>query len=163
MHPAGDHGSHRAHADYVPSPIDRVRTQVDRYETTGGREGGTLDGRPVIILTTKGARTGHLRKNPVMRIKNGDTYIAVASNGGATTNPSWYYNLLAHPEVWVRDGTSTNRFRAREVHGAEKSRWWKVADAAWPHFAQFRAEAGTREIPVIVLDPSSNDGRAFRE
>ncbi|MFJ1458092.1 nitroreductase family deazaflavin-dependent oxidoreductase [Nocardia sp. N2S4-5] len=137
--------------------MDRVRAQVDRYEETGGREGGTLDGRPVIILTTRGARTGRLRKNPVMRIRNGGTYVAVASNGGATTNPSWYYNLLAHPEVSVQDGTSTHRLRAREVHGAEKRRWWTVADAAWPHFAQFRAEAGTREIPVLVLEPSSTD------
>ncbi|MFI6366250.1 nitroreductase family deazaflavin-dependent oxidoreductase [Nocardia sp. NPDC050630] len=140
-------------AVYLPSPHDRAREQAARYEATSGREGGTLDGRPVVILTTTGARTGHIRKNPIMRIKDGDTYVAVASNGGATTNPSWYHNLIAHPEVWLQDGEMIHRFRAREVRGEEKARWWVVADRAWSHFAAFRAEAGDREIPVIVLEP----------
>ncbi|MFF0501404.1 nitroreductase/quinone reductase family protein [Nocardia aobensis] len=90
------------------------------------------------------SRNGPLRKTPVMRIENGDTYIAVASNGGAATDAACFHNLPAHPEVTVQDGASTHRRRAREVHGAEKNRWWTVADAAWPHFARFRADAGTR-------------------
>jgi F420H(2)-dependent quinone reductase len=137
---------------YQPTS-DRVHEQVARYEATDGREGGTLEGRPIVILTTVGAKTANLRKNPVMRIKDGDTYVAVASNGGATSNPSWYRNLCAHPEVSLQDGATVYRLRAREVRGEEKARWWLIAERDWPRYAEFRVKAGNREIPVIVLEP----------
>ena len=123
------------------------------YEATEGREGGTLEGRPVVILSTIGAKTGNIRKNPVMRIKDGDTYVAVASNGGASSNPSWYRNMTAHPEVSLQDGATVYLLRAREVHGEEKPRWWRVAERHWPRYDEFRATAGDREIPVMVLEP----------
>jgi deazaflavin-dependent oxidoreductase (nitroreductase family) len=138
---------------YQPTS-DLVNEQVALYEATDGREGGTLQGRPVVILTTIGAKTGNIRKNPVMRIKDGDTYVAVASNGGGSRNPAWYRNLSAHPEVSLQDGATMYRLRAREVHGKEKACWWLIAERDWPRFAEFRAKAGDRETPVIVMEPT---------
>ena len=138
---------------YQPSPTARVREQVALYESTDGREGGTLEDRPVVILTTIGATTGNIRKNPVMRIEHAGTYVAVASNGEATTHPAWYRNLLAHPEVRLQDCATVHPLRAREVFGAEKTRWWQIAEAHWPHFPQYRATAAGREIPVMLLEP----------
>jgi len=138
---------------YVPSPTDRVRDQVSRYEASNGTDGGTLEGRPVVILTTIGGRTGAIRKNPVMRIPHGTSYIAVASNAGAATNPAWYRNLTANPDVWVQDGAVKQRLRAREVFGEEKIQVWAIAEQHWPHFPEYRASAGAREIPIVVLEP----------
>ena len=137
---------------YRPSPSDRAREQVAIYEATDGREGASLDGRPVVILTTTGARTGSIRKNPVMRIKLGDNYIAVASNGGDTVDPAWHRNLEANPEVSLQDGATVYRLRAREVRGEEKTFCWQAADRAWPGFAEFRARAVDRQIPVMMLE-----------
>ncbi len=137
---------------YVPSPRDQVRDQVALYEATDGAEGGTLEGRPVVILTTTGVRTGAIRKNPVMRIPFGANYIAVASAAGAATDPAWYRNLTAHPDVWVQDGAVKREMRAREVFGEEKTQMWEVAEQYWPHFPEYRAKAAPREIPVIVLE-----------
>jgi F420H(2)-dependent quinone reductase len=137
---------------YLPSPSDRVRDQVALYEATDGAEGGTLEDRPVVILTTTGARSGAIRKNPVMRIPYGGGYIAVASAAGAPTNPAWYGNLVAHPDVWVQDGAAKQQLRAREVFGEEKTRLWQVAEQYWPHFPEYRANAAPREIPVVVLE-----------
>jgi F420H(2)-dependent quinone reductase len=142
---------------YVPSASDRVSEQVAAYEATDGAEGGTLEGRPVVILTTIGARTGAIRKNPVMRIPYGDNYIAVASAAGAATDPAWYRNLTAHPELWVQDGAVKSRFRAREVFGEDKTQAWAVAEQFWPHFPEYRAKAAGREIPVLVLEPVHED------
>jgi deazaflavin-dependent oxidoreductase (nitroreductase family) len=141
---------------YQPSPSEGVRQQVALYEATDGREGGTLEGRPVVILTTTGAKTGNIRKNPVMRIKQGDTYVAVASNAGATSHPSWYRNLVAHPEVLLQDGATVHQLRAREVHGTDKDRWWTVAEHFWPHFPEYRASAGDRDIPIMLLEQTAN-------
>jgi deazaflavin-dependent oxidoreductase (nitroreductase family) len=121
---------------YQPSSSDRVREQV------------------ALILTTIGAETGNIRKNPVMRIKEGDTHVAVASNAGATSNPSWYRNLIAHPQVSLQDGATVYQVRAREVRGEEKTRWWLVAERDWPHFPEYRAKAGSREIPLMLLEPT---------
>jgi deazaflavin-dependent oxidoreductase (nitroreductase family) len=140
---------------YEPSPSDRVREQVSLYEATDGKEGGTLEDRPVVILTTSGAKTGSVRKNPVMRIKEGDVYVAVASNAGATTHPAWYRNLVAHPELSLQDGATVHRVRAREVHGEEEARWWQIAERDWPHFPEYRAKAGDRDIPVMLLEPAA--------
>jgi deazaflavin-dependent oxidoreductase (nitroreductase family) len=137
---------------YQPT-VDQVRQQVALFEATDGREGGTLEGRPVVILTTTGAKTGSVRKNPLMRIKDGDSYVAVASNAGTASNPSWYHNLIAHPEASLQDGATVHRVRAREVHGEEKARWWLVAEREWQRFAEFHVAAGGREIPIIVLEP----------
>jgi deazaflavin-dependent oxidoreductase (nitroreductase family) len=104
-------------------------------------------------LTTVGAKTGSIRKNPVMRIKEGDVYVAVASNAGATDHPAWYRNVIAHPEITLRDGAIVHSVRAREVHGDEKARWWLIAERDWPHFPEYRAKAGDRDIPVLLLEP----------
>jgi deazaflavin-dependent oxidoreductase (nitroreductase family) len=135
---------------YRPSRFREIRDQVALYEATDGREGGTLEGRPVIILTHRGAKTGKLRKTPLIRIEHDGGYLAVASYGGAPAHPVWYYNLLAHPLVEVRDGAATKVMRAREVSGTEKTELWKAADAAWPHFPEYRAKTD-RDIPMFIL------------
>ncbi|WP_326958726.1 nitroreductase family deazaflavin-dependent oxidoreductase [Amycolatopsis sp. NBC_01286] len=138
--------------DYAPSPSDRVREQVDRYEATGGREGGTLEGQPVVILTTTGAKTGKVRKTPLIRIEHDGVYAVVASAGGAPEHPAWYRNVLADPLVRVQDHDDVLAVRAREVHGAEKDRWWRIAETFWPHFPEYREKAAGREIPIVVLE-----------
>jgi F420H(2)-dependent quinone reductase len=139
--------------EYVPSPTESVRTQVADYEASDGLEGGTLEGRPVVIVTSVGAKSGKVRKNPVMRIVDGDRYVAVASAGGSPTNPSWYANLVAHPRVRLQDGASVKEFQAREVSGDEKRHYWTVAERFWPHFPEYRRLAGGRDIPIMVLEP----------
>jgi deazaflavin-dependent oxidoreductase (nitroreductase family) len=141
-------------AVYVPSPSERVREQVALYEATDGADGGELNGRPVIIITTTGATTGAIRKNPVMKVTDGPDYIAVASYAGGPRDPAWYRNLVAHPDVFVQDGPTVIAVHAHEVHGAEKERLWDVADAVFPNYAQYRASAG-REIPVLRLAPTA--------
>ena len=116
----------------------------------------------MVILTTTGGRTGAIRKNPVMRIPYGDNYIAVASAAGAATDPAWYRNLTAHPDLWVQDGAVKSRFRAREVFGEEKTRSVGRRRQYWPYFPEYRAKAGAREIPVLVFGAWS-EGRAVSE
>jgi deazaflavin-dependent oxidoreductase (nitroreductase family) len=140
---------------YVPSPSERVRTQVADYEASGGVEGATLEGRPVVILTSVGAKSGKVRKNPLMRIGDGDRYVAVASADGSLTNPPWYANLIAHPKVRLQDGTSVKEFQAREVAGDEKRHCWVTAEQVWPHFPECRHQAGGRDIPIMVLEPTA--------
>jgi deazaflavin-dependent oxidoreductase (nitroreductase family) len=137
---------------YELSPNDRVREQVELYEATNGLEGGTMAGKPVIILTFKGAKSGKIRKTPLMRIEHNGTYAVVASNAGAATHPFWYFNIVANPLVELQDGAVKQDMRVREVFGAEKNEWWKRADAAYSEFPAYRARAG-REIPVLVLEP----------
>jgi deazaflavin-dependent oxidoreductase (nitroreductase family) len=141
-------------AEYVPSSSERARDQVARYEATDGREGGTLEGRPVVILTMAGAVSGKIRKTPVMRIERDGVYLAVASAGGAPTHPAWYRNLIANPDVRLQDGAEVHRLRAREVFGEEKAMAWKLAESRWPHFPAYRATAG-REIPILLLEPAN--------
>jgi deazaflavin-dependent oxidoreductase (nitroreductase family) len=149
---------------YVPSPTESVRTQVADYETSGGVEGGTLEGRPVVILTSVGAKSGKVRKTPVIRIVDGDRYVAVASDGGSLANPSWYANLVAHPRVRLQDGASVKEFAAREVTGDEKRYYWTVAERFWPHLPEYRRLAGGRDIPIMVLEPTApyRGGTAMR-
>jgi F420H(2)-dependent quinone reductase len=139
--------------EYVPSPDERVREQVSAYEASGGVEGGTLEDKPVVILTSLGAKSGKVRKNPVMRIVDGDRYVAVASAAGSPKNPSWYANLVAHPVVRLQDGAVIRQFRAREVAGEEKTHFWAVAERFWPHFPEYRRLAQGRDIPIMVLEP----------
>jgi deazaflavin-dependent oxidoreductase (nitroreductase family) len=127
--------------EYVPSPTESVRTQVADYEASGGVKGGTLEGRPVVILTSVGTKSGKVRKNPV------------ASAGGSSTNPSWYANLIAHPRVRLQDGANVREFAAREVTDDEKRYYWAVAERFWPHFPEYRRLAGGRDIPIMVLEP----------
>ena len=139
---------------YSPSPSERVRDQVARYEATDGADGGDLGGRPVVILTTRGATSGAIRKTPIMRVVDSDAYVAIASYAGNPRNPAWYRNLVAHPAAEIRDRARRIRVRAREVHGDEKARLWAIADAGNPAYADYRAHAG-RDIPVLVLEPVS--------
>jgi F420H(2)-dependent quinone reductase len=138
--------------DYEPSAASWARDQVELYERSGGTEGTELSGRPVIILTSVGAKTGKIRKTPLMRVEHDGEYAVVASLGGAPKNPVWYYNLIANPHVELQDGAVKKDYQAREVSGAERAAWWERAVATWPDYASY-AEKTTRTIPVFVLTP----------
>jgi deazaflavin-dependent oxidoreductase (nitroreductase family) len=138
--------------EYEPSPAAYVRLQVELYELTGGDAGNTFKNRPVVILTTKAAKSGKLRKNPLMRVEHEGTYAVVASNGGSSQEPSWHRNVQADPLVELQDGPVKRDMRARRVTGEEERLWWERADAAYPDFALYRQTAG-RDIPVYVLEP----------
>ena len=138
--------------DYEPSPSARSREQVELYEATDGAQGGDLRGRPVIVLTSIGAKTGKVRKTPLMRVEQDGIYAVVASMGGAPTHPVWYFNLKANPHVELQDGPTKRDYLAREVSGDEKAIWWDRAVEAWPDYAKYQAKT-ERIIPVFVLDP----------
>ncbi len=138
---------------YEPSPWKFAADQVAAYEATGGVEGATLQGKPVIILTTRGRHSGKVRKTPLMRVEHEGAYAVVASMGGAPKHPVWYLNMIAAPDVTLQDGPSVYQMRAREVHGDEKARWWAVAVAAWPAYADYQTKTD-RQIPVVVLEPA---------
>ncbi|MGW5051586.1 nitroreductase family deazaflavin-dependent oxidoreductase [Actinokineospora sp. NPDC004072] len=138
--------------EYEPSPEKRVREQVELYESSGGTEGTTMRGMPVVIVTNRGAKSGKLRKTPLMRVEHEGVYAVVASKGGAPEHPVWYHNLKAHPLVELQDGPRKQDMRAREVTGDEKAFWWEKAVAAYPDYADY--QRGTdRQIPVFVLEP----------
>jgi deazaflavin-dependent oxidoreductase (nitroreductase family) len=139
-------------AEYEPSPSKWVRDQVSEYEESGGTSGTTLGGRPVIIVTTLGAKSGKVRKVPLMRVEHNGEYAAVASKGGAAENPVWYYNLAANPRVEVRDGTVVQAMTAREVTGEEREAWWPRCVAAFPDYAVYQVKT-ERLIPDFVLSP----------
>ena len=138
--------------EYEPSAAPWARDQVDLYERSGGTEGTELNGKPVIILTSLGARTGKLRKTPLMRVEHDGEYAVVASLVGAPKHPVWYYNLAANPRVELQDGGVKQEYWAREVQGAERAAWWGRAVAAWPDYASYQ-EKTDRTIPVFVLTP----------
>ncbi|MFE9643006.1 nitroreductase family deazaflavin-dependent oxidoreductase [Streptomyces sp. NPDC006365] len=140
--------------EYEPSPTGWVRKQVELIESSGGTEGMTLQGttRPVILLITRGAKSGKIRKTPLMRVEHEGTYAAVASLGGAPKHPVWYYNVKADPKVELQDGTVRQDMTAREVTGEEKALWWERAVAAYPPYADYQKKTD-REIPVFVLEP----------
>ena len=140
---------------YIPSPRDWVREQVEVYESSGGTKGTTLrdTGLPVIIVTHTGNRTGAIRKTPLMRVKDGQGYILVASLGGAPKDPVWVHNLRVNPDVEIRDETDVQRMRAREVKdAAERSRLWDLCVAAFPPYADYQAKTA-RQIPLFVAEP----------
>ena len=122
------------------------------YESSGGTSGTTLRGMPVIILTTKGVKSGKIRKTPLMRVENGGRYAVVASQGGAPTNPVWFHNLVADSRVELQDGPTKRDMTARQITGAEKAEWWERAVAAYPDYADYQKKTD-REIPVFVLEP----------
>jgi F420H(2)-dependent quinone reductase len=141
--------------EYVPSSAQWVRDQVELYESSGGTQGTTLreTGLPVVIVTSIGARSGKLRKTPLMRVEHDGSYALVASQGGAPTHPVWYHNLRTHPEVDIQDGPVKRTFRVREVTGEEKAVWWSRAVDAFPDYADYQRRTD-REIPVFVAEPS---------
>lgn len=138
--------------DYEPSPTSWAADQVAKYESSGGTEGTTLRGKPVIILTSIGAKSGKTRKTPLMRVEHDGRYAVVASLGGAPKHPVWYYNLKAHPDVELQDGSVKREYKAREVTGEEKAEWWERAVQAWPDYAEYQTKTD-RQIPVFVLEP----------
>jgi deazaflavin-dependent oxidoreductase (nitroreductase family) len=144
-------------AEYIPSPRQWVRDQVELYERTNGAEGTTLrdTGLPVIIVTHRGNRTGAIRKTPLMRVKDGHRYVLVGSVGGAPQNPVWVYNLRANPAVELRDLATVQPMRVREVTDeTERARLWKLAVAAYPPYEEYQAKT-TRKIPVFVAEPKT--------
>ena len=143
-------------AEYIPSPADWVREQVELYEGSGGAEGTTLrdTGLPVVVVTNLGNRTGAIRKTPLMRVKDGNNYVLVGSKGGAPKNPVWVYNLRANGNVEIRDETEVYKMRVREVEDEEeRARLWKLAVAAYPPYEEYQ-DRTARRIPVFVAEPA---------
>ncbi|TXS39982.1 nitroreductase family deazaflavin-dependent oxidoreductase [Streptomyces sp. OR43] len=138
--------------EYEPSPTPHVRDQVEQYESSGGTKGTTMRGMPVIVLTTLGARSGKIRKTPLMRVEHNGSYAVVASLGGAPRHPVWYHNLTADPRAELQDGPVRRDMTAREVTGDEKALWWQRAVEAYPDYADYQ-EKTDRQIPVLVLEP----------
>ena len=143
--------------EYEPSPWEWVRDQVSEYEASGGRRANMLrdTDMPIVGVTTRGAKSGKLRKNPVMRVEHGGEYALVASKGGTPQNPEWYHNLVTHPgEVTLQDGSEPVTVSVREVTGDEKREWWERAVAAYPPYAEYQQNT-TRQIPVFIATPAS--------
>ena len=138
--------------EYAPSPWDWSREQADKYAESGGADAADMKGMPIILLTTVGAKTGKLRKTPLMRVEHNGEYACVASLGGAPKNPVWYYNIAKNPRVELQDGSVTQDYDAREVFGDEKAVWWERAVEAYPEYADYQTKTD-RQIPVFVLTP----------
>jgi F420H(2)-dependent quinone reductase len=144
---------------YDPSPAQWIRDQVDLYESSGGTRGTTLwdTGLPVVIVTMRGAKSGRIRKIPLMRVEHEGRYAAVASKAGFPRHPVWYFNLKANPRVDLQDGPEHQVMTARELTGDEKAEWWRRAVAAYPSYAEYQ-EKTDRVIPVFVLEPGHSAG-----
>jgi deazaflavin-dependent oxidoreductase (nitroreductase family) len=138
--------------EYEPSPSDWAREQAEKIMESDGAEGTELQGKPVILLTTIGAKSGKIRKTPLMRVEHNGEYAVVASLGGAPKNPVWYYNIKANPRVELQDGSTTREYEAHEAAGDEKAVWWERAVEAWPDYANYQTKTD-RQIPVFVLTP----------
>lgn len=136
--------------EYEPSSSDWAREQAELYESSGGTEGTEMNGMPVVLLTTKGNKSGKLRKSPLMRVEHDGEYAIVASLGGAPKHPVWYHNVKAEPLVELQDGPEKHDYIAREVTGEEKATWWERSVAAFPDYADYQKKTD-REIPVLVL------------
>jgi deazaflavin-dependent oxidoreductase (nitroreductase family) len=140
--------------DYEPSTSDWARENAETYIKSGGTDGTELKGKAVILLTTVGAKTGKIRKTPLMRVEHDGEYAVVASLGGAPKHPVWYWNIKKNPHVELQDGTVTKDYEAREVVGDDKAAWWERAVEAWPDYADYQKKTD-RQIPVFVLTPVS--------
>lgn len=140
---------------YEPSPEQWVRDQVEAYESSGGTRGTTLrdTGLPVVIVTSLGARSGKIRKTPLMRVEHDGRYALVASQGGAPQHPTWYFNLLGHPHIELQDGPVRQDMSVRLLEGDERAAWWERAVAAFPNYAAYQQRTD-REIPVFVAEPA---------
>lgn len=137
--------------EYAPSTSGWARTQAERYEATGGAEADTLRGRPIIVLTTRGAKSGLLRKTALMRVEHDGVYAVIGSQGGSPKDPAWVFNLRAHPEVELQDGAEKHDYVAREVDGEERELWWARANETWPSYDEYQTRTD-RRIPVFVLE-----------
>ncbi|MFI9594961.1 nitroreductase/quinone reductase family protein [Nonomuraea sp. NPDC052265] len=157
----GSEGARRAvrapAGEYEPSASEWVREHVEQIMRTGTTDGVTIKDLPVVLMSYRGAKTGKLRRTPVMRVEHEGRYAAVASLGGAPVNPQWYASVLAEPVVELQDGTETGLYRAREVSGEEKAGWWRRAVAAYPDYADYQRRT-ERQIPVFVLEPLGDEG-----
>jgi F420H(2)-dependent quinone reductase len=140
-------------SEYEISPTGWVRDQTKKIVETGTTTSVDIKGSPVVLITMRGAKSGKLRKVPLMRVEHDGVYAIVASLGGAPQNPVWYNNVVAHPDVELQDGTESGRYTAREVTGEEKAIWWERAVATYPDYADYQKRT-TREIPVFVLEPA---------
>lgn len=139
--------------EYVPSSWDWVAQQVDRYESSGGTKGLTQQGKPVVVVTMRGRKSGKVRKAALMRVEHEGRYAIVASKGGDDLHPEWYFNLVADPQVVLQDGPAVQDMRARELDGGERDEWWARAVEAWPDYANYQRKTD-RTIPVLVLEPA---------
>jgi deazaflavin-dependent oxidoreductase (nitroreductase family) len=140
--------------EYEPSPEQWVRDQVEQYEASEGREANILRGHPewpIVVITSRGAKSGKLRKNPVMRVEKDGVYAAVASKGGAPEHPTWYHNFLANPEVDLQDGPEPHTYVARVAEGAERAAWWERCVAQFAPYAEYEKKTD-REIPLFLLE-----------
>jgi F420H(2)-dependent quinone reductase len=139
--------------EYVPSKQQWVRDQVAAYEESGGQRANTLrdSDDPIVVITSRGAKSGVLRKNPVMRVERDGKYLAVASMGGSPENPEWFYNFVANPEVDLQDGPEAKAYRARWLDGDERVDWWAYAVQTWPTYGKYQ-EKTDREIPIFLLE-----------
>ena len=143
--------------DYAPSPADWVREQVEAFEASGGTAANTLldTGYPIVVITNRGAKSGKIRKTPVMRVERDGRYLAVASKGGGPVDPLWTNNFRTNPDVELQDGTFKGRFRARELSGAEYDDWYAEAERQWPTYIDYKQKAAgfERVIPIFLLEP----------
>ena len=139
-------------SEYLPSPSGWVRRQVETIESTGDTRSVHIMNRPVVLLTMRGAKTGGIRKVPLMRVEHDGVYAAVASQGGAPKHPQWYANVKADPRLTVQDGTESWPAVAREASGAEREEWWERCVAAYPPYADYQTRTD-RLIPVFLLEP----------
>jgi len=142
--------------EYVPSRSDWVREQVDAYEASGGSEANTLreTGIPIIVITSRGASSGKLRKFALMRVEHDGEYALVASMGGAPKNPAWYHNLVAESLVEIQDGPAPSDFITRIIEGDERATWWERAVNVFPTYTEYATKTD-RAIPVFLATPAS--------
>lgn len=138
--------------EYAPSPADYARRQAEEYEASGGVQAATMQGLPIVVVTTVGRRSGKLRKTPLMRVEHDGRYLLVASLGGAPKHPVWYLNILEHPQVELQDGASRQDMVARELSGPERDVWWQRAVDAFPNYAAYQRKT-SRVIPLLLLEP----------
>jgi deazaflavin-dependent oxidoreductase (nitroreductase family) len=138
--------------EYAPSPADWAREQAEKFEQSNGAQANDMRGMPSIVLTSVGAKSGLLRKTPLMRVEHDGEYAVVASKGGAPEHPVWYYNLVKNNHVELQDGAVKKDYLARLVEGDEKAVWWERAVAAYADYADYQTKTD-RQIPVFVLTP----------
>ena len=139
--------------EYAPSLVDWSREQAELFERTNGAEGNLLQGKPIIVLTTLGAKSGKIRKTPLMRVEHDGEYVVVASKGGAPEHPTWYYNIVDAPLVELQDGAVRKDYTPRELSGDERAVWWERAVEAWPAYADYQTKTD-RLIPLFLLTPT---------
>ena len=137
---------------YEPSPWEPIADHVERYLATDGADGGLWEGAECIILTTTGAKSGKLRRTPLIRVTDGERWFVVASMGGAPNNPQWFHNVVADPAVTIQDRATVHELTARIASPDEKAKYWPIAVAAWPDYDKYQASTD-RDIPLVICEP----------